>query len=83
MTHQLGLFRSMAARRNPYRMNASDLVSTALDELLTSGTKLSDILLKIKTIGHFIGNADLLNERGNLRRRRFAQQVPAERSSIC
>ncbi|MDB5268752.1 MAG: hypothetical protein JWP58_1792 [Hymenobacter sp.] len=40
-------------------MNASQLISTALDELLTPTTKLSDILFKIKAIGHFIGNEEL------------------------
>lgn len=40
-------------------MNAPDLISTALDELLTPSTKLSNILLRVKAIGHFIGNAEL------------------------
>jgi hypothetical protein len=40
-------------------MNASSLVSAALDELLTPGTKLSDSLQKIKAIGYFIGNQEL------------------------
>lgn len=40
-------------------MDASTLISTALDELLTPDIKLSDILLKIKAIGHFINNEEL------------------------
>jgi hypothetical protein len=40
-------------------MDASALISTALDELLTPAAKLSDILLKVKAIGYFIGNQEL------------------------
>jgi hypothetical protein len=40
-------------------MDATSLISTALNELLTPSIKLSDILLKIKAIAHFIGNQEL------------------------
>ncbi|MBJ6146024.1 MAG: hypothetical protein EOO61_01935 [Hymenobacter sp.] len=40
-------------------MDASSLISTALNELLTPSIKLSDVLLKIKAVGHFINNKEL------------------------